>query len=337
MLFIDELDKSNIDLPNDLLHVLENGSYDIPELVRRCTGGMRARIAVRRLAAVFDNAEDVETRESRVVVIISNGEREFPAAFRRRCLALEMRTPPREQLLAVVKGTLKSARRAEDLVGLSVQRVQAGGSHSLDQLLKAVQMEIWKAAHPLPAAGDGSVPVPVLSLKAGPSLPGPTSSPESAEYAAPCHRPGQHPQQGRPAPRLRAAVRRFFALATPTARRLASQLAAIHFKYNLVGQRRRRTMPQTNLDHLAKMLMGGPIDWDSGVEGRPEFADGVREALLATTTASPLARPVAVMSQPHVRPPGSGRPDQRPQAYYSGVSPRGGGGGHPAAAEVVIQ
>ncbi|MFC9491651.1 hypothetical protein ACFTZM_37015 [Streptomyces hydrogenans] len=34
MLLIDELDKSDIDLPNELIHVLENGAYDIPELVR---------------------------------------------------------------------------------------------------------------------------------------------------------------------------------------------------------------------------------------------------------------------------------------------------------------
>ncbi|MGW3399067.1 hypothetical protein [Streptomyces hydrogenans] len=33
VLLIDELDKSDIDLPNDLLHVLESGSYAIPELV----------------------------------------------------------------------------------------------------------------------------------------------------------------------------------------------------------------------------------------------------------------------------------------------------------------
>ena len=34
MLLIDEIDKSDIDLPNDLLHVFEEGAYEIPELVR---------------------------------------------------------------------------------------------------------------------------------------------------------------------------------------------------------------------------------------------------------------------------------------------------------------
>ena len=32
-LLIDEIDKSDIDLPNDLLHVFEEGDFEIPELV----------------------------------------------------------------------------------------------------------------------------------------------------------------------------------------------------------------------------------------------------------------------------------------------------------------
>ncbi len=68
--------------------------------------------------------------------------------------------------------------------------------------------------------------------------------------------------KGAPAPGLRAprlpraataAVRRFFTLATPAARRLATQLAAIPFEFDLVEQMRRRTMPETGPDHLAEI------------------------------------------------------------------------------------
>ncbi|MCT7356869.1 FxSxx-COOH system tetratricopeptide repeat protein, partial [Streptomyces sp. 15-116A] len=93
------------------------------------------------------------------------------------------------------------------------------------------------------------------------------------------------------------AVRRFFTLATPGARRLATQLAAIPFEFDLVEQLRRKVMPETGPDHLAEILMGGLIDWDSGGEGRPEFADGVREALLASTTRTQLARTVSVVGE----------------------------------------
>lgn len=152
VLLIDELDKSDIDLPNDLLHVLENGSYEIPELVRAAA----TRACVHTAdpggrAQVHDGR--VECREFPVVLITSNGEREFPAAFRRRCLPLEMRPPTREQLLAIVERHLTTRPEGtEALVDLFVQRVQGGGTHALDQLLNAVQLT---TAGGFQADGDG--------------------------------------------------------------------------------------------------------------------------------------------------------------------------------------
>ncbi|WP_030663654.1 FxSxx-COOH system tetratricopeptide repeat protein [Streptomyces cellulosae] len=158
---------------------------------------------------------------------------------------------------------------------------------------------------PLPTAGDGSVPVPVLSLKAGSvaAWADLVTGERGVRRSLPVVLAGAL-TKGAPAPGLRAprfpraataAVRRFLTLATPAARRLATQLAAIPFEFDLMEQLRRRTMPETGPDHLAEILMGGLIDWDSGGEGRPEFADGVREALLATTTRSQLARTVSVV------------------------------------------
>jgi MoxR-like ATPase len=45
VLLIDEIDKSDVDLPNDLLHVLEEGRFEIPELTR--LQGTGARLAAR--------------------------------------------------------------------------------------------------------------------------------------------------------------------------------------------------------------------------------------------------------------------------------------------------
>ncbi|MFI8091914.1 AAA family ATPase [Streptomyces sp. NPDC086080] len=159
VLLVDELDKSDIDLPNDLLHVLENGSYDVPELVRDAADTARVHTSDPGSRADVRDGR-VECREFPVVVITSNGEREFPAAFRRRCLPLEMRTPTREQLLAMVEGHLGARPQGtEDLVDLFVQRVQAGGTHSLDQLLNAVQMT---TAGGFQADGDGRKLVEML-------------------------------------------------------------------------------------------------------------------------------------------------------------------------------
>jgi MoxR-like ATPase len=159
VLLVDELDKSDIDLPNDLLHVLENGSYEVPELVRDAADAASVHTSDPGSRAVVRNGR-VECREFPVVVITSNGEREFPAAFRRRCLPMEMHTPTREQLLAMVEGHLGlRPHGTEDLVDLFVQRVQAGGVHSLDQLLNAVQMT---TAGGFQADGDGRKLVELL-------------------------------------------------------------------------------------------------------------------------------------------------------------------------------
>ncbi|MGW3138994.1 AAA family ATPase [Streptomyces sp. NPDC001139] len=140
ILLVDELDKGDIDLPNDLLHVLENGAFDIPELVRTGedlvevhTDDPQGRTVVRR--------GRIECAEFPIVVMTSNGEREFPAAFRRRCLPLEMQPPSPELLLAIVEGHLR--HRPEglgDLVEDFALRLSNGGTHSVDQLLNAAQL-----------------------------------------------------------------------------------------------------------------------------------------------------------------------------------------------------
>ncbi|MFJ5262058.1 FxSxx-COOH system tetratricopeptide repeat protein [Streptomyces sp. NPDC088387] len=186
--------------------------------------------------------------------------------------------------------------------------LEAGGfgvpNHGLEHLAPPAGPDPLR---PLPDGGDGSVPVPVLSLKPG-SLAAwadLVTGTRGVRRTLPVVLAGTL-TKGAPAPGLRAprlpraaaaAVRRFFQLATPPARRLATQLAAIPFDFDLVEQYRRRTMPETGPDHLAEILMGGLIDWNSGGEGHPEFAEGVREALLATTTRTQLTRTVSLVGE----------------------------------------
>jgi len=63
VLLIDEVDKADMEFPNDLLHELDRMSFLIEE-----TG------------------ELVETRQRPVVVVTSNNEKELPDAFLRRCV-----------------------------------------------------------------------------------------------------------------------------------------------------------------------------------------------------------------------------------------------------------
>src|SRR4028118_725816 len=112
VLLIDEIDKSDIDLPNDLLTILEEGRFEIPELVRikeKVPNGIRVRTA-------YTDSEEIEKftvyngritcNEFPFVVLTSNGERAFPPAFLRRCLRLQMPVPNSEELKKIVEAHL---------------------------------------------------------------------------------------------------------------------------------------------------------------------------------------------------------------------------------------
>ena len=111
VLLVDELDKSSFDLPNDLLHVFEEGSFRIPELVRAASTAKGAHEVIPHDPRTDDERLRVEsgqitTWHHPVVVITSNGEREFPEAFKRRCVQLELKVPSTEHLIEIAKSHL---------------------------------------------------------------------------------------------------------------------------------------------------------------------------------------------------------------------------------------
>ncbi|WUW24262.1 ATPase [Streptomyces sp. NBC_01463] len=150
-LLIDEIDKSDLDLPSDLLDVLERGVYEIPELVRHS----RSRVSVRRWRG---DGEDTttelppyEVQEGRVqcqrfpfIVMTSNGEREFPAPFLRRCIRYDMPRLSVELLREAVEAHVEQSLppHAAELVQEFVERVARGETLAVDQLLNAVKLVI---------------------------------------------------------------------------------------------------------------------------------------------------------------------------------------------------
>jgi MoxR-like ATPase len=104
VLLIDEIDKSDIDLPNNLLNIFEEGEFKIEELVRE-TGSVNILPEDSR-----SDSDTVEIKSGRVrctrfplVIMTSNGERDFPAAFLRRCLRMQMPVPDENQLAKIVE------------------------------------------------------------------------------------------------------------------------------------------------------------------------------------------------------------------------------------------
>jgi MoxR-like ATPase len=139
ILLVDELDKSDIDLPNDLLHIFENGQFTVPELVR--VSRREAETSVYTddpggEATVRDGL--VRCRAFPIVVITSNGEREFPPAFLRRCLRLDLIMPGAEDLAAMVRAQLPLLVDGQRQLIEDFLNRPAGDPLARDQLLNAV-------------------------------------------------------------------------------------------------------------------------------------------------------------------------------------------------------
>ena len=80
VLLIDEIDKADIEFPNDLLHELDEMSFFIPE-----TG------------------ETIRAKHRPIVVITSNSEKELPDAFLRRCVFHYIEFPDEELMARIVR------------------------------------------------------------------------------------------------------------------------------------------------------------------------------------------------------------------------------------------
>lgn len=144
-LLIDEIDKSDLDLANDLLNVIEEGTYEIPEL-RRLGGGT---VTVRDWLG-----EDVSIQDGRLecgqfpfVIMTSNAEREFPPPFLRRCIRLTIQPPNVAQLTEIVEAHLKehlSTTQKEQVDALVTKFHEDTRTQELatDQLLNAVFLTI---------------------------------------------------------------------------------------------------------------------------------------------------------------------------------------------------
>jgi MoxR-like ATPase len=79
VLLIDEVDKADIEFPNDLLLELDRMEFH-----------------------VYETHETIRAKERPIVVITSNNEKELPDAFLRRCFFHYIKFPDRETMQAIV-------------------------------------------------------------------------------------------------------------------------------------------------------------------------------------------------------------------------------------------
>ncbi len=79
VLLIDEIDKADIEFPNDLLQELDRMSFD-----------------------VYETQERITAVERPIVVITSNNEKELPDAFLRRCFFHYIKFPDRDTMRSII-------------------------------------------------------------------------------------------------------------------------------------------------------------------------------------------------------------------------------------------
>lgn len=85
VVLIDEIDKAPRDFPNDLLREIEDYEFEVYETGEKYNAHKEFRP---------------------IIVVTSNGERQLPEAFLRRCVYFHISFPSRERLVAIVKNRL---------------------------------------------------------------------------------------------------------------------------------------------------------------------------------------------------------------------------------------
>jgi MoxR-like ATPase len=145
LLLIDEIDKGDIDLPNDLLNLFEERTFEIPELIGETDVTVNAHDGGQ---AVNITNGQIACERFPLIFMTSNGERSFPPAFLRRCLRLEIEQPSRDKLGRIVEAWLGSSfndqqrKIADELVTEFYKQLQGGNrkNFATDQLLNAVYL-----------------------------------------------------------------------------------------------------------------------------------------------------------------------------------------------------
>jgi len=103
VVLIDEIDKADPDVPNDLLHVFDTMQFVVEE-----TGFV------------------VRASKLPLVIVTSNDERELPLAFTRRCLELTMSMPDTARLIRIGKAHFPQAdeRLLDQLAKIVIERAR---------------------------------------------------------------------------------------------------------------------------------------------------------------------------------------------------------------------
>ena len=144
VLLIDEIDKADIEFPNDLLQELDRMEFH-----------------------VYETGETVQARHRPVVIITSNNEKELPDAFLRRCFFHYIRFPDAETMRRIVElhhPGIKEQLLTAALTKFYEIRDQAGlrKKPSTSEVLDWLKLILAEDLSPEDLRGDGANALPKL-------------------------------------------------------------------------------------------------------------------------------------------------------------------------------
>lgn len=140
---IDEIDKSDLDLPGDMLNILEVGEFEIAPLLRAKGSGSGRGYKVRGAdGRDYDVGNgEVVTRHYPIIVFTSNEERTFAPPFLRRCVRFKIDPLSEDLLVKIVErhvGKAEGPQREE--IRKFAERLRGGQQLAVNQLIELVYL-----------------------------------------------------------------------------------------------------------------------------------------------------------------------------------------------------
>jgi MoxR-like ATPase len=151
VVLIDEIDKADIDFPNDLLDVLDTLSFSIDDLPAEEEEDCRRRHQ-------FGRVVSGDRSRPPIILITSNREKRLPEPFLRRCLYVRVKFPESsDELRSIVRKNTRAtaSELSEDVLGaavssfLAIRQLAVGNTQkppTTSELIDWVQILHWNGA-----------------------------------------------------------------------------------------------------------------------------------------------------------------------------------------------
>ena len=138
VVLLDEIDKADIDFPNDLLDVLDTFSFQITDLPQEEEDKCRAE-------KHFGRKVEAQADAKPIVIITSNREKRLPEPFLRRCLYIRLHFPATDQELVKI-------------VRLNLDQLAQDEMDAERELLLETAAELFRKLRDLSVANDAQKP-----------------------------------------------------------------------------------------------------------------------------------------------------------------------------------